>query len=159
MSDTRSHQDLNKILAALEFSTDVTLNVSRFAAKAIGSSVTSRRLLWLRNWQADAKSKWRLASSAFEGPSLFGAPLEPLLIETKDKKRILCSISRRSEQRPSAAHFRSFCPFEFPYSGGRSSRAFPPHSRPPDRQGYQAQRGFSKRPSRGGRRCPFRRSH
>lgn len=35
LSDVRSQQDINKILAALEYSTDATLNLSRFAAKAI----------------------------------------------------------------------------------------------------------------------------
>lgn len=48
-SDSRSHQDLNKILVAVEFSADATLNAARFSAKAIGTSVTTRRLLWLRN--------------------------------------------------------------------------------------------------------------
>lgn len=159
VSDTRSHQDLNKILAALEFSADATLNSSRFAAKAIGSSVTSRRLLWLRNWQADAKSKWRLATASFDSPSLFGVPLEPLLIETKIKRRILPNVSRRSEQRPSAALFRSFRPFDSSYSGTWSPRAFPPRSRPPDSQGSQAQRGQFRRLFRGGCGRPFRRSH
>lgn len=157
VSDTRSQQDLSKILAALEFSADATLNSSRFAAKSIGSSVTARRLLWLRNWQADAKSKWRLATSAFEGPSLFGAPLEPLLIETKDKRRILPSVSRRSEHRSSNAPFRSFRTFNS-YSGPRSPRAFSTRSRPPDRQGFHNQRGQPKRPFRGGRGRPFNRS-
>lgn len=154
VSDTRSQQDLNKILVALKFSADATLNSSRFAAKSIGSSVTARRLLWLRNWQADTKSKWRLATSAFEGPSLFGAPLEPLLIETKDKRRILPSVSRRSEHRSSNAPFCSFRTFNS-YSGPRSPRAFPPRSRPPDRQGFHNQRGHFKRPFRGGRGRPF----
>lgn len=48
ISDTRSHQDINKVLAALEYSADATLNTSRFAAKAIGSTVAARCLLRLR---------------------------------------------------------------------------------------------------------------
>lgn len=36
ISNTRSHQDINKIIASLEFSADATLNASRFAARAIG---------------------------------------------------------------------------------------------------------------------------
>lgn len=96
-SDQRSHQDLNKILAAVEFSADATLNAARFSAKAIGTSVTSRRLLWLRNWQADIRSKWRLASSPFVGEKLFGSQLDPLLIETKDHRKVLPALNRRPD--------------------------------------------------------------
>ncbi|XP_060547661.1 lamina-associated polypeptide 2, isoforms alpha/zeta-like [Pantherophis guttatus] len=83
-TDMRSRQDLNKISAALEFSADATLNATRFAAKALSSNVTSRRLLWLRNWNADMRSKWQLASASYSAGSLFGPPLEPLLVETRD---------------------------------------------------------------------------
>ncbi|XP_060547127.1 uncharacterized protein LOC132711664 [Pantherophis guttatus] len=108
-TDHRSHQDLNQILVVVEFSADATLNAACFSAKAIGSSVTSRCLLWLKNWQADQRAKWRLASSLFQGDKLFGAPLEPLLVETKDHRKILPSISRRSEIRPQTSfHSGSF---------------------------------------------------
>lgn len=46
-TDMRSQQDLNKIVAALEFSVDATLNASRFAAKSISTTTASHRLLWL----------------------------------------------------------------------------------------------------------------
>lgn len=46
LPDSRSHQDLN---AALEYSADATLNVSKLSAKALASTTTSRHLLWLRN--------------------------------------------------------------------------------------------------------------
>lgn len=65
-SEVRNHQDINKILAAMEFSADATLNSARFSAKAIGSAVTSRRMLWMKYWQADVRNKWRLASSPYE---------------------------------------------------------------------------------------------
>lgn len=48
ISDTCSQHDINKVLAVLEYSADATLNTSRFAAKAIGSAVAARQLLWLR---------------------------------------------------------------------------------------------------------------
>lgn len=94
-SDTHTHQDLNKIVAALEYSADATLNSARFVAKTIRSTVTSRRLLWLRHWQADVCSKWQLASSPYSSDALFGPPLEPLLVETRDRCKILLA-SRRS---------------------------------------------------------------
>ncbi|XP_034265608.1 uncharacterized protein LOC117661164 [Pantherophis guttatus] len=105
-SDMRSHQDINKILTAVEFSANATLNAARFSAKAIGASVTSHRLLWLRQWQADVRNKWRLASAPFSGNNLFGLALDPLLIETKDHRKILPALSRRSDPRQQGS-FRS----------------------------------------------------
>lgn len=119
-TDTRAHQDVNKILAAIEYSADATLNSSRFATKAVGSNITSCCLLWLRQWQADTKNKWRLASSPYSGELLFGPPLEPLLIKSKDKRKILPNLSRRTESRPSSS---SFCPFRGPSFSFASSRA------------------------------------
>lgn len=95
------------MIVALEYSVDATLNSSRFAAKAIGYSVATSRLLWLRQWQANAKSKWRLATSPFDGSNLFGAPLEPLLMESRDKRRILPNMSRRLDVHSLSA-FRPF---------------------------------------------------
>lgn len=46
--DSRAHQDLNKIVAALQFTADATLIATRFASRAMASSVASHRLLWLR---------------------------------------------------------------------------------------------------------------
>ncbi|XP_034281058.1 uncharacterized protein LOC117670189 [Pantherophis guttatus] len=158
ISDVRAQQDISKVIVALEYSADATLNSSRFAAKAIGSTVTSRRLLWLRQWQADSKSKWRLASSAFEGPKLFGAALDPLLVESKDKRRVLPSMSRRSEIR-SQSSFRPFRNQEGGFTGARRQRFFPPRqSRFQDRQFPSSSRGQARRPFRGGRGRGFRRS-
>lgn len=55
--DTRLQQDLNKIIAAVQFSADATLNSVRFAAKSLASLVAPRRLVWLQHWQADARHK------------------------------------------------------------------------------------------------------
>lgn len=98
MGDTRTHQDLNKLQAALEFSADATLNAARFVSKGHRFKC---EFLWLRQWQADAKHKWRLASAPFSGEQLFGASLEPLLVESRDKYKILPSLSRRAEAQPS----------------------------------------------------------
>lgn len=85
-SDVRSHQDINKILAAVEFLVDATLNVARFFAKAIGTSVTE--------------------AVEFSSDKLFGSSLEPLLIETKDHCKILPSLLRCSDSRQQSS-FRS----------------------------------------------------
>lgn len=97
-SNTRSQQDLNKIEAVLESVADATLDCSRFAAKAIGSSISTRRMLWLHHWNFDAHNKWRLASAPYTGGNLFGQSLDPLLVETKDIRKILPSLSHRSER-------------------------------------------------------------
>lgn len=70
-TDTRLQQVLNKIVTALEFSADITLNASTFAAKSIGSTISSIRLLWRHHWHAEAKNKWRLASAPYSGGTLF----------------------------------------------------------------------------------------
>lgn len=92
-SDIRAHQEFNKIVAAAEFTADATLSSARFGARSIASTVTDRNLLWLRNWQADSKQKWRLASVPFKGSKLFGASLDPLLVEAKDKRKVLPDLS------------------------------------------------------------------
>ncbi|XP_034278399.1 uncharacterized protein LOC117668538 [Pantherophis guttatus] len=103
--DSRIQQDLNKIIAATQFSADATLNAARFAAKSLASSVTAHRLVWLRHWQADARHKWRLASVPFAGPKLFGDSLDPFLSETKDKKKFLPVVFCRGDSR-----FRPYTP-------------------------------------------------
>lgn len=94
LADTRSHQDLNKLQVALEYSVDATLNAARFASKAIASNVTSRRLLWLHQWQADVKHNWRLAAGLLSGQRHIREALDPLRIETWDKHKVLPSLSR-----------------------------------------------------------------
>lgn len=89
IADVRAHQDINKLLAAIQFSSDATLLAARFASRVIASSVASRRLLWLCQWQADVRNKWCLASAPFTGGSLFGAALDPFLVENKDKQKVL----------------------------------------------------------------------
>lgn len=95
--DARLHQDVNKLIAAAEFSVDATLNSAKFASRALASNITSRRLLWLCHWQAGMRTKWQLASVAFKGGSLFGEALDPVLVEGRDKNKVLPSTSQRSD--------------------------------------------------------------
>lgn len=74
--DVRVKQDLNKIIAFLQFSVDATLNVAQLAAKSLASSVVAQRLVWLCYWQADARHKWRLVSVPFSDLKLFGDALD-----------------------------------------------------------------------------------
>lgn len=43
--DVRLHQNINKLIAAAEYSADATLNAAKFASRVLASNVTSRRLL------------------------------------------------------------------------------------------------------------------
>ncbi|XP_013915501.1 PREDICTED: uncharacterized protein LOC106543922 [Thamnophis sirtalis] len=95
--DTQLYQDINKLVAATEFSSDTTLNAARFATRAMASNVTSSHLLWLHHWQADMRSTWRLASAPFKGGNLFGESLDPILVETRDKKKVLPYIHRQAD--------------------------------------------------------------
>lgn len=85
--ETRLHQDVNKLMAATEFSADATLNTVKFLSRALASTVTLCHLLWLCHWQADMRSKWRLALAPYKGANLFGKALDPILIENKDKRK------------------------------------------------------------------------
>lgn len=85
------------------------LNATRFSAKSLGSTTTSRRLLWLRNLQADMRSKWQLGSAPYSAGNLFGPCLEPLLVETRDRRKILPPTSRRGDSHYSASNrYQSF---------------------------------------------------
>lgn len=64
-------------------------DAAKFTSRAIASAVMARHMLWLHNWQADAKSKWKLASEPFTGGKVFGEAMEPILVETKDRRKIL----------------------------------------------------------------------
>ncbi|XP_058020135.1 uncharacterized protein LOC131188700 isoform X2 [Ahaetulla prasina] len=124
VTDLRTHQDFNKIVAAVEYTADATMSSAKYVAKSIASSVTARRFLWLKNWQADTKRRWRLASVPFKGAKLFGEALEPVLTETKGKKKVLTALSRRGDTRFSPSFRKSY--FR-PYWGsafGRYQRGF-----------------------------------
>lgn len=55
--EMRLHQDINKIVAATEYSADASLNSVKFASRALVSTITSRRLFWLWGWKAAAKAR------------------------------------------------------------------------------------------------------
>lgn len=104
--DSCLHQDINKLIAAAEFSADATLNSAKFASRAVASNITSRRLLWLQHWQADMRTKWRLAAVPFKVGSLFREAPDPILVESRDKRKILPYVSRRPDRRSTFPYHR-----------------------------------------------------
>lgn len=83
-------------------------------------------LLWLLHWQADMRSKWRLASSPYKCANLFGEALKPILIENKDKRKIMPYMHRRADHRPSSYYQRQ--PFRSAESGSNVSQFQQPSS-------------------------------
>lgn len=94
-------------MAAVEFSADARLNAVRFASKTIVSSVVTQCLLWVCQWQADARHKCRLDSAPFIGDRLLGDSLDPILTKSRDKHKILPSLSWRPDSRPPPYFHRS----------------------------------------------------
>lgn len=152
--DIRVRQDLNKIITAVQFSADATLNAGQFTAKSLASSVMARRLVWLRHWQADARHKWCLASVPFMGSRLFGDPLDSFLIETKDKQRVLPATYCRGESRfqpyPSRPSFRGYDGGSSSFSATRSHRSFQPRQRGAQDRASRGRPFVNKQPFRGG---------
>ncbi|XP_039184041.1 bifunctional arginine demethylase and lysyl-hydroxylase JMJD6 isoform X2 [Crotalus tigris] len=168
----RTHQTLGKLVAASEYMADASLHSARYSARSIAATVASRRLLWLKQWRTDLKSKWRLSTAKYSGTHLFGSVLEPHIIEGKDKRKILAHPSKRSDRRPQQEFrrqtFRPSGSWEWrqPFRTGQSwewprgSQSFPPRQdRQQDRQNTGTRGQFqSKHPFRGSRGRPYRRS-
>lgn len=158
--DTRLQQDLSKIIAPTEYLSDATLNATKFASRALASNVTSRqRLLWLHQWQADMRSKWRLATAPFKGQQLFGEVLDPFLVEGKDKRKVLLQASRRTDRRSTPFYRRQlFRTAEAGHSNSHFHRQyFHNMDRYQDRSTVQdrARQVQSRRPFRGAGGRPY----
>ncbi|XP_060550761.1 lamina-associated polypeptide 2-like [Pantherophis guttatus] len=119
--DTRLQQDINKIFAATKYASDASLNSAKFASRTLASTVTARRLFWLCPWKADLKAKWKLAAAPYKAPDLFGEALEPVLVEDKDKRKVLPSSHRHQERRYSPY------PLQQPFRTGAGPRGSFPH--------------------------------
>ncbi|XP_032090898.1 uncharacterized protein C10orf67 homolog, mitochondrial isoform X1 [Thamnophis elegans] len=98
--DFRARRDINKIKVALEYTADASLDAARFAPKTIASPIPTHRLLWLKQWQAEARAKWRLASFPYSSSLLFGVPLDAVLVESKDKRKVLPLRNKRVAVNP-----------------------------------------------------------
>ncbi|XP_032092319.1 LOW QUALITY PROTEIN: extracellular calcium-sensing receptor-like [Thamnophis elegans] len=98
-SEVRLLQDISKMLAATQFSADATLDAVKYASRSMSSSVASRRLLWLRHWQAESQMKWYLMGADYTREKLFGTALDPLLVEDKNKRKVLPTTAKRLDFR------------------------------------------------------------
>lgn len=114
------HQDLNKILAVTQLSSDATLNAAKYSSRALASSITSRRLLWLKSWP---EFSGQLFAAPYMGTKLFGEALDLLLVEDKERK-VLPSAARRVDRRATPYFWRQ--PFLFnPHEGSFQQQSYP----------------------------------
>lgn len=152
--DAWLQQDINKLLAATQFSETRPLMQSNMHQGCLPPS-SHLGGCGFRSWQADAKSKWRLASSSYSGGSLFGEAF--ILMKNKDKCKVLPTSAKKPDQCLFPYHrwqsFRSG-ESEFQYQRYFHSRSDRQTDRGynRDRPRFQQQ---SKRPFRGVGDCPF----
>lgn len=71
------------------FAADASGDTLQFAAKAMSADVAARRFTCLRSWDVDTASLAKVVSVHFQGTKLFGEALDPLLVETRGKRKIL----------------------------------------------------------------------
>lgn len=98
-NDSRLEEGLSRLLKANSFLADATLDSLVFTSRAMAAGVHARRSLWLRAWPADANSKRIVTAYPFTGEKLFGPHLEQILVESRDKKKILPKSLRRTDRR------------------------------------------------------------
>lgn len=115
----RVRSSLKKMALATAASADCAYDSLELAGRSMATGVVARRNVWLRHWQGDAGSAARLVSSSFKGEKLVGESLEPLLVEDKDKRKVLVSTKKEAPKKS-----RSFRPSGFRPRDG-CSRAKP----------------------------------
>lgn len=85
----RVKDTLKKISLAAAFAADSSLDMMHYYARAMAANTTTRHSIWLRSWSGNSGSQAKLIGAPFEGGKLFGSSLEPLLMEAKDKRKVL----------------------------------------------------------------------
>lgn len=95
----RVRSSLKKIALATAASADCAYDSLELAGRSMATGVVARRNVWLSQWQGDAGSATRLVSSPFKGQKLFGESLEPLLVEDKDKRKVLLSSKKEAPKK------------------------------------------------------------
>ena len=108
--ENRSFQEgASRWLKSVSLLSDASLDFLVLNARALAATVAARRLFWLRQWQADPHSKFVVAAFPFQGNRLFGEALDQILVETRDKKKVLpLTVRRQGDRRPQRYTSHSF---------------------------------------------------
>lgn len=103
----------NRVLKAVSFASDATVDSMAFASRSISSAVAACRTLWLRAWHTSYQGKLLVTGYPFQGDCLFGDSLKKILAETCEKKKAMPRSLRRQDRCPNA------------YQGFRSQHTLP----------------------------------
>uniref|UniRef100_A0ACB8FNX0 Uncharacterized protein n=1 Tax=Sphaerodactylus townsendi TaxID=933632 RepID=A0ACB8FNX0_9SAUR len=101
-TETKAIEGVNRMLKAASFAADATLDSVTFSARSMASAVATRRLLWLRMWQTDWRSKSMVSECAFQGEKLFGEDLKEFLVDPKEKPKHLPKPFRAFDRKQSS---------------------------------------------------------
>lgn len=99
-TDHRALEGANRVLKAVSYTADATLDSMLFASRSLASAVAVRRTLWLKAWQTSHQDKILVAGYPFQGDRLFGDALDKILVETREKKKAMPRALRRPDKRP-----------------------------------------------------------
>lgn len=97
-NNKRLMEGATRLLKVASFTTDATLDVLVFASRAFASSAVARHGVWLRAWPADLRAKNIVSAYPFQGEKLFGESLDRILVEIRDKKKVMPRIIRQSNR-------------------------------------------------------------
>ncbi|XP_029473229.1 inactive N-acetylated-alpha-linked acidic dipeptidase-like protein 2 [Rhinatrema bivittatum] len=112
----------DRLEAVVAYGADAFYDLIRVQARAMVAAVSARRLLWLRNWAADASSKTRLGSLPFKGRFLFGEDLDQIIKSLNEN-----AVHKLPEDQPRS--YRSFNTGRNRFRSQRKSR--PMKQQPP----------------------------
>ncbi|XP_041418986.1 uncharacterized protein LOC121393717 [Xenopus laevis] len=121
-------QMVQDIKTVNEYTTEASMDLVKFSAKAMGLSVAARRALWLRHWHADPQSKHNLCSLPFEGSLLFGEKLDNIISKASAGKSAFLPQDKRDKK-----------PFRKPFQDSKQYRPGKPSFRQPWRARGQGQ--------------------
>lgn len=112
---------LKKIFLTAAFTADSSFDTMQYFPRAMAENISAHHAIRLRNWKGDSGSQSKLTNIPFEGRNLFGSTMEPILVESKDKKKSL-PLPKKDPPRPRPESLRSFrsCRSTF-YSSGQCS--------------------------------------
>lgn len=98
-----------RVLKAVSFTSDTTLDAMVFASRFLSSEAAARRTLWLRAWPMTFQDKAIVTAHPFQGDKLFGDALDKILVETRGKKKATPRSLRREDVRPYTRRRSVFC--------------------------------------------------
>ncbi|XP_072002898.1 uncharacterized protein [Engystomops pustulosus] len=106
--------------SATAFLADSAAEGIRFASKEGALTNSTRRALWLKQWNGDIRSKAKLCSLPFSGEFVFGPELDAILERASDKKK---GFPERSI--PKKQPFRDFKKDSYKDKGKRGRWSYP----------------------------------